>query len=104
MLQNTQHREMSSLTKMELASIPQSKFCSTNKKVWTITNMMQFLFMHSYTDKHIVRKQFGILDELDNYSFTFVPGLGDDDIYPCEHNNYYDNLEIVIMLVFLILL
>ena len=34
----------------------------------------------------IMRKQFAVLDELDNYSFRFIPGFDDNDVYPCEYN------------------
>ena len=38
-----------------------------------------------YVGRNIVRKQFAILDELDNYSFSFIPGFDDNDIYQCEN-------------------
>ena len=37
---------------------------------------------HTLVGRNIVRKQFAVLDELDNYSFNFVPGFDDNDIYP----------------------
>ena len=39
-------------------------------------------FHYYYVGRNIVRKQFGVLDELDNYSFSFIPGFDDNDIYP----------------------
>ena len=38
----------------------------------------------------IMRKRFAILDISDNYSFSFISGIGDNDIYPGKWLSKYN--------------
>ena len=90
---------MSGLTKMELGSTQLSDSYNTSDRVSGVivvasqcSGFLTFIIVHVGADNE--RKTCAILDELDNYSFSFAPGVDDSDLYPREFmQNYYSHAQ-----------
>ena len=72
--------------RMELVFILMSEFCNIDKEVKlnVIINLMHQFKVHTcmHIGIELVRQRFAVVDISDNYSFNFLPGVSDNDIFP----------------------